>query len=343
MSCHSQSRSISFARHLLTGLVAALVAAANPATAQDVTAQDVTAQDKSSGNFQSVVHHLDTKTSEGLKQLLKYTGEPLPLVSGHRGGAGPSFPENCIATFENTLKHTFALLEIDPRYAKDGAIVVHHDPRLERTTNGKGLLTEHTLAELKALRLKDTAGNVTEYQIPTLDEVLKWARGKAVLVLDQKDVPVAARVKKIEEHQAAAYSMLIVYSYKEARECYDLNPNIMMEVMVPSREKVAEFDKLGVPWSNVIAFVGHQPPPDAELFSEIHKRGAMCMMGTSRNLDRELSTGKVAAIQELQSQYRGYLKRGVDVFETDIPALLGEMLYGKTVPPAGKKAFFIAN
>ena len=134
------------------------------------------------------------KTPERLMEIFKYTGEVVPFVSGHRGGAAIGYPENCIPTFEHTLQHAFAILEIDPRYAKDGEIVVHHDPRLERTTNGKGLLTDHTLAELKQLRLKDLAGNVTEFQMPTLDEVLKWARGKTVLVLVEKDVPVAARV-----------------------------------------------------------------------------------------------------------------------------------------------------
>src|SRR6185369_1446845 len=129
--------------------------------------------------------------------LLKYTGESLPLVSGHRGGAAVGFPENCIATFEHTLANTFAMLEIDPRYAKDGAIVVHHDPTLERTTTGKGRVVDMTLQELKQLRLKDTEGNRTEFQIPTLDEVLDWARGKTIVVLDQKDVSVEARVKKI--------------------------------------------------------------------------------------------------------------------------------------------------
>ena len=47
--------------------------------------------------------------------------------------------------------------------------------------------------------------------------MLEWARGKTVLVLDQKDVPVAARVKKIEEHKAESYAMLIVYSFQAPR------------------------------------------------------------------------------------------------------------------------------
>ncbi len=291
----------------------------------------------------TALHRIDAKTPEGLMKLLQYTGEPLPLVSGHRGGAAVGFPENCIATFEHTLQNTFAMLEVDPRFTKDGTIVIHHDPRLERTTNGKGLLTDHTLAELKQLRLKDLAGNVTEHQIPTLDEALDWARGKAILVLDQKDVPVAARVKKVEEHRAEGFALLMVYSFQEAKACFALNPNIMMEVMVPNLAKVKEFDQLGVPWKNVIAFVGHVVPDDPALYEAIHARGACCMIGTSRNLDKQVSSKQVADIKELEAGYRTFLKRGADVFETDIPAQLGPMMYAKAVAPAAKQDFFHAG
>jgi len=287
-------------------------------------------------------HCIVPKTPQGMMDIFKYTGEPVPLVSGHRGGAGVGYPENCIPTFEHTLQHTFAMLEIDPRYAKDGAIVVHHDPGLERTTTGKGLVADHTLAELKQLRLKDTAGNVTDFQMPTLDEALEWARGKTILVLDQKDVPVAARVKKVEEHQAEAYVMLIVYSFKDAQACYALNPKIMMEVMIPSREKVAEFDALGVPWRNIVAFVGHIPPEDPGLYEAIHAKGTCCMIGTSRNLDRQFSGGKVATIKQLEPDYLAFLKRGADLIETDIPAHLGPLLFESAgVPPSKQDVFYV--
>jgi glycerophosphoryl diester phosphodiesterase len=285
------------------------------------------------------VFRIDAKTPQGLMELLRYTGEPTPMVSGHRGGAGVGFPENCIATFEHTLEHTFAMLEVDPRFTKDGAIVLHHDPSLERTTTGKGLVAEHTLAELKQLRLKDIAGNVTEHRIPTLDEALEWARGKAVLVLDQKDVPVAARVKKIEEHKAEAYAMLIVMNFKDVQACYALNPNVMMEVMIANREKAAEFDKLGVPWKNVVAFVGHIPPEDAALYEAIHAKGACCMIGTSRNLDRQVNSGKVADIKQLDAAYHAFLSRGADLIETDIPAQLGPLLYATSAIPAAKREY----
>jgi glycerophosphoryl diester phosphodiesterase len=289
------------------------------------------------------LHRLDPQTPQGLQALLAYSGEALPLVSAHRGGPGRGFPENCIATFEHTLQHTFGMLEIDPRYCKDGVIVVHHDPSLERTTTGKGLVADQTLAELKQLRLKDTAGAVTEFQIPTLDEVLEWARGKAILVLDQKDVAVRERVKKIEEHKAEGYAMLIVSTFKDAQACYAQNPNVMMEVLIPNREKFAEFDKLGIPWSNVVAFVGHQPPEDRGLYESIHAKGACCMIGTSRNLDRQIITGQTADIKQLEDGYRKFLGRGADLIETDIAAQLGPLLYGSTSPPLLKAKYFRAK
>jgi glycerophosphoryl diester phosphodiesterase len=297
-------------------------------------------QDAPPGAAAPPMHRIDAQTPQGLRDLFKHTEQPLPLVSAHRGGARVGFPENCIATFEQTLQHTFAILEIDPRYAKDGAIVVHHDATLERTTTGRGRLTDFTLQELKQLRLKDTAGNVTEFQIPTLDEALEWARGKTILVLDQKDVPVAARVKKIEEHQAEAYAMLIVYSFQEAQACYALNPNVMMEVMVPSREKLAEFEKTGVPWQNVVAFVGHIPPEDPALYEAIHEKGASCLVGSSRNLDRQFTSGQAADIKLLEPGYRAFLKLGADLIETDIPSEIGPLLFGSSPIPPSKRKYF---
>jgi glycerophosphoryl diester phosphodiesterase len=286
-------------------------------------------------------YRIDARTPQGLQELFQ-PGEALPFVGAHRGGPQKYIPENSIAAFANTLKHTYAIMEIDPRYTKDGFIVVHHDPALNRTTTGKGAVTNYTLAELKQLRLKDPEGNITDYQIPTLDEVLDWARGRTILILDQKDVPVAARVKKIEERKAEAFAMVIVYSFKEAQACYTLNTNIMIEVMIPNAQKAAEFEQTGVPWRNIVAFVGHTPPPEATIFELIHKKGARCIVGTSRNLDRKVITGEVAEIKLLEADYRALLQQGADIIETDIPTHVGPLLYGATPVPGTKKRYFQA-
>lgn len=289
---------------------------------------------KTSAPAASDLFRISPATPRALQDLLRYSPEPLPLLSGHRGGSRAGYPENCIPTFEHTLRHTFALLEIDPRYTKDGEIALLHDATLERTTTGKGKVADFTLQELKQLRLKDSTGKPTDFVVPTLDEVLEWARDKTVLVLDQKDVPVAARAKKIAEHKAERYAIMIVYSFKDAQECFAANPNIMMEVMIPNRAKLAEFDALEIPWRNVVAFVGHVPPEDRGLYESLHAKGARCLIGTSRNLDRKVLSGDVKNIADLKADYRAFLERGADLFETDIPVQLGTMLYRELpVPP----------
>lgn len=285
-------------------------------------------------------HRLTPRTPAELRQFLRYSGEAMPVVSAHRGGFGPGRPENCLATFEHILRHTFAIIEIDPRRTRDGAIVLHHDATLDRTTTGSGRVDEHTLAELKQLQLRDPDGKVTPHRIPTLDEAIEWARGRTLLVLDQKDVSVRERVKKISELRAESFVLLIVYSLAAAKECHRLNPDIVMEVMVPDEARVEAWDKSGVPWSRMIAFVGHRPMAELEHQQRIHDRGAICVAGTSRNLDRELHQTPANELAQLEAKYRALLNRGIDLFETDLPIEVARLLFADLPPPPGKRQFF---
>jgi glycerophosphoryl diester phosphodiesterase len=286
-------------------------------------------------------HLIDAQTPQGLRELFRASADRLPLVSAHRGGAGPGWPENCLATFEATLRHGWALLEIDLRTSKDGVIVLMHDATLDRTTNGSGPVKERTLAELRQLRLKDRQGNPTDHRIPTLDEAMSWARGKTILMLDKKEVPVKEVVAIIARHRAESYAMMLAYTFAEVRVCHALNPDIMMEAMLGTRARYDEFAAAGGPWGNIIAFVGHTATPDTELCRLIRAKGARCMAGTSRNLDLEFLRGRVATLEPLQAGYRAVLERGVDVIETDIPRELSPWL-NASPPPAGsvKARFF---
>jgi glycerophosphoryl diester phosphodiesterase len=274
----------------------------------------------------TATHRLAPGTPAELRALFRPTGRPLAFVSAHRGGARVGFPENAIATFEDTLKHTPAILEVDPRRTRDGQIVLMHDATLDRTTTGTGRVADRTLDELRGLRLKDPRGDPTPHGIPTLDEALRWARGRTVLVLDAKDVPVADRVAAIARHHAEAYAMVIAYGPDEIRACHRLNPDIMMEVMITNRAQFEAFDRLGVPWDHVVAFVGHTATPDPALCAAIHGRGAATMAGTSRNLDRPFLDGAIPDLGPLGPRYRALLAAGVDLIETDIPAALGPLL-----------------
>ncbi|HLN54953.1 MAG TPA: glycerophosphodiester phosphodiesterase family protein [Bacteroidales bacterium] len=285
-------------------------------------------------------HLMAIKKPADLHNIFKYTGEKANFVSAHRGGSLPGFPENCISTFENTLKSTFAIMEIDPRWTKDSLMVLHHDPTLGRTVDGKGPIIDYTLAELQKMKLKDSKGKVTDLHMPTFDEALEWAKGKTVLVIDQKDVSAKDRLRKAEEHKCIQNVILIVYSFEDAQLCYRLNNDVMMEVMIPTVEKVLEFDKAGVPWKNVVAFVGHQVPEDPNLYRMIHERGALCMAGSSRNVDLKFLRGQTNDISSLKGEYMDLFAKGVDLIETDIPCQLGPLINPDLPSGSALKKYF---
>lgn len=286
------------------------------------------------------VHIINVHTTKELHEFFRYTTDRLPFISSHRGGPREGLPENCIATFENTLRHTWSILEIDPHYTKDSAIVLMHDATLNRTSNGNGKVSDYTLEEIRKLKLKDTKGNITTESIPTLDEALEWAKGKTVLIVDMKDVPVDARVRKIREHQAQANAMVMVYSFEDAKRCYALDINIMMEVFIPDLAAAAEFDKTGVPWSNIVAFVTHVEPKDKGVFKYIHDKGAMCIRGSSRTIDKDFLDGKLSDSNLLNAKYRQLINDGADIIEADLGVEAGKAIEKMHAVKSSKRKHF---
>jgi glycerophosphoryl diester phosphodiesterase len=103
-----------------------------------------------------------------------------PLCFAHRGGSA-LWPENTLLSFQGALELGCDALELDLRETRDGQLVVFHDARLERTTNGRGLLSDLTLRELKQLDAgyRFSPDNVyfpyrgQGVAIPTLEEVIE--------------------------------------------------------------------------------------------------------------------------------------------------------------------------
>lgn len=113
---------------------------------------------------------------------------PRVLKVAHRGGAGLA-PENTLAAFNMGLAHGADFLELDIHMSKDGQLVVMHDALLERTTNASGEVSDYTAAELAALdaSARYSGANAPERQpVPTLDQVLALAKGRAAVQIEIK-------------------------------------------------------------------------------------------------------------------------------------------------------------
>ncbi|MGE5653555.1 MAG: glycerophosphodiester phosphodiesterase [Bacillota bacterium] len=96
-----------------------------------------------------------------------------PLVFAHRGYSAVA-PENTLVAFRAAVDAGADGLELDVQLTADGEMVVIHDENLKRTTSGRGLVVQHTLAELRSL----DAGawfdpRFAGTQVPTLNEVLE--------------------------------------------------------------------------------------------------------------------------------------------------------------------------
>lgn len=75
---------------------------------------------------------------------------PGPLVIAHRGSSA-ALPEHTLAAYTRALDEGADGLECDVRLTRDGHLVCVHDPRIDRTSNGRGRVSRHTLAELDRL------------------------------------------------------------------------------------------------------------------------------------------------------------------------------------------------
>jgi len=109
-------------------------------------------------------------------------------VIAHRGASGYA-PENTISAIKKAIELESTFIEIDIHMTSDGHVVVFHDDRLKRTTNGEGFLKEKSLKELKEL----DAGSWFDAKylgekIPTLAEVLKLDFKKSKLIIEVKNV-----------------------------------------------------------------------------------------------------------------------------------------------------------
>lgn len=77
-------------------------------------------------------------------------GSSRPLVFAHRG-ASATLPEHTLEAYELALAMGVDGMECDVRLTRDGHLVCLHDARLERTSNGTGRVSAHSLAELDRL------------------------------------------------------------------------------------------------------------------------------------------------------------------------------------------------
>ncbi len=117
----------------------------------------------------------------------KSVGEVRKLLTiAHRGASGYA-PENTIMAFDKAVEMKADYIEIDVQRSKDGKLVIIHDTKVNRTTNGEGDVKDLTFAELQNLDAGSWMGN--EFggaKIPSFEEVLDRYRGEIGILIEIK-------------------------------------------------------------------------------------------------------------------------------------------------------------
>jgi len=106
---------------------------------------------------------------------MSYSKTPLPArlaeCWGHRG-ASAAFPENTLASFEAAMCNGSEGIESDVHVSRDDVVVMFHDPSLERTTDGKGLIRERNWYGQEGMEFVRTIKEPKQ-AIPTFSETLE--------------------------------------------------------------------------------------------------------------------------------------------------------------------------
>jgi glycerophosphoryl diester phosphodiesterase len=236
-----------------------------------------------------------------------------PSISAHRGGGNyKGYPENCIESFAWLANQMPVTIECDISMSKDSVLLMMHDNTYTRTTTGNGNIVDSSFAYSQTLLLKDNFGNLTQYHIPTLQQVLAWGKGKVTFTLDVKrNVPFEKVVALVQQHKAQSYAAIITYNAQDAAKVHQLDKEVMISVTIRNEEEYNRHKELGIPDNRMIAFVGTREP-NPEWLSVLHSKGIRCILGTLGNLD------KMAASRG-DHLYLKWFKDGADMMSTDRP------------------------
>ena len=151
------------------------------------------------------------------------------LCIGHRGAMGHA-PENTLASFQKALELGTPCVELDAYYV-DGNLLVFHDDRLERTTNGSGYLLDRNFDYLRSL----DAGNGEK--IPTLREVFEAIDLRAGVNIELKGPhtarPVVGFISALRKHGWKDDLILVSsFNHRQLAEVRRIDSRIRLGAMI---------------------------------------------------------------------------------------------------------------
>lgn len=207
------------------------------------------------------------------------------LIVAHRGAAKYA-PENTIAAFLKAAEMGADYAEMDVRQTKDGVFVLMHDRNVKRTTDGKGLVSEMTLEEIKKLDAGSWFGKeFIGEKVPTLREVLKAIDGKILPDIDFKAGDVEALVQLLKEEGYLLKSNITFHSdWNTAKVVEKLTDKVL--VRPSSKSGATGLERLIEEVDPPIVNIGKSAFSDYYI-KQIHRKGMLAFVNALRRADKK--------------------------------------------------------
>ncbi len=269
---------------------------------------------------------------ESLIQNLKDSKNDEVIVVAHRAG-WRNAPENSLLAIQKSIELGVDMVEIDVQKTSDGHLVLMHDKKINRTSNGKGRIRNRTLAELKNYFLRDADGELTQEKIPTLEEALSLAKDKILVNLDKsypyfEDCYVV--IEKTHTTDQVLMKGITTRAQFESKYGKYADKVLFMPVVHFSDQKaekiVSDYMEHHVP----VAFEFSVPDETMSLlddFEQIRQKGASIWVNAIRPKNNAGNDDQQAL--ENPEVYDWYIKNHIDIIQTDRPQLLLDYLRGR--------------
>lgn len=260
-----------------------------------------------------------------------YRNVDRPLVIAHQGGDGV-WPGDTMFAFEKAVQIGADVLEMDAHITKDNQIVLMHDEKVDRTTNGTGLIEDLTLDELKQLdaayQWTNDGGSTFPYrgqgiQVPSLDELFtKFPQMRYVIEIKLTNNPIDKPLCELIRAHHMQGRVVIASFHDEAMKNFRKTcPEIATSA---SRGEVTRFVLLGKIFLSGLVIPHYesiQPPYDpAESLNIPIMTKRFIREAHAKNIAVEPWT---VDDPDLMKQY---IEWGVDGIMTDRPDLMMEVL-----------------
>jgi glycerophosphoryl diester phosphodiesterase len=213
-----------------------------------------------------------------------------PLVISHAACGGLA-PENTLAGVRAALDLGVDAIEIDVRSTADRVPVLMHDPTVDRTTNGAGLVSAMPLEQLKVLDAGGAAheGRYAGERVPALTEVADLIDGRCCLIVEIKQPGIEALVVDVLRNaRSIPWSMVWSFDIESVAEFRRIEPSLPAVLLLSAFTTNPLQSLDSVVSRNLSGIAAHSSRVDARLPRAVHLRGLVIYAWTADDAEEQI-------------------------------------------------------